>query len=85
MGCGPSQPAEEQSFVPPPRKGWEEGFKVKQGQKRAKGLCHAWGKLKWAGAGPAGAHRGCAGGWVGWDQLYSASVELLSSSGFLLL
>lgn len=33
MGCGPSQPAEEQSFVPAPRKGWEEGFKVKHEKK----------------------------------------------------
>lgn len=30
MGCGPSQPAEDQRFVPARRKGWEEGFQVKQ-------------------------------------------------------
>ena len=29
MGCGPSQPGEERRRVPAPRKGWEEGFKVK--------------------------------------------------------
>ncbi|XP_028368341.1 stathmin domain-containing protein 1 [Phyllostomus discolor] len=31
MGCGPSQPAEEQRFVPTPRRGWEEGFKADVG------------------------------------------------------
>ncbi|XP_036302915.1 stathmin domain-containing protein 1 [Pipistrellus kuhlii] len=31
MGCGPSQPAEEQRFVPAPRRGWEEGFKADVG------------------------------------------------------
>ncbi|XP_037003849.2 stathmin domain-containing protein 1 [Artibeus jamaicensis] len=31
MGCGPSQPAEEQKFVPTPRRGWEEGFKADVG------------------------------------------------------
>lgn len=30
MGCGPSQPDGEQKCVRAPRKGWEEGFKVKQ-------------------------------------------------------
>ncbi|XP_004693342.1 PREDICTED: stathmin domain-containing protein 1 [Condylura cristata] len=28
MGCGPSQPAEEQRQVPAPKKVWEEGFKA---------------------------------------------------------
>ncbi|KAM5321885.1 stathmin domain-containing protein 1 isoform 1-T4 [Glossophaga mutica] len=31
MGCRPSQPAEEQRFVPTPRRGWEEGFKADVG------------------------------------------------------
>lgn len=31
MGCGPSQPAEDQSFAPAPRKGWEEGSKADVG------------------------------------------------------
>jgi hypothetical protein len=29
MGCGQSQPAEDQRRVPGPKKGWEEGSKVK--------------------------------------------------------
>ncbi|KAM7099997.1 stathmin domain-containing protein 1 [Molossus nigricans] len=32
MGCGPSQPAEDQRFVPAPRKGWDEGFKADVGE-----------------------------------------------------
>uniref|UniRef100_A0A8C3YKA4 Stathmin domain containing 1 n=1 Tax=Catagonus wagneri TaxID=51154 RepID=A0A8C3YKA4_9CETA len=31
MGCGASQPAEEQRRVPAPKKGWEEGFKADVG------------------------------------------------------
>ncbi|XP_008144358.2 stathmin domain-containing protein 1 [Eptesicus fuscus] len=31
MGCGPSQPAEDQRFVPARRKGWEEGFQADVG------------------------------------------------------
>ncbi|KAG8510986.1 Stathmin domain-containing protein 1 [Galemys pyrenaicus] len=31
MGCGPSQPAEEQRRVPAPKKVWEEGFKADAG------------------------------------------------------
>lgn len=45
MGCGPSQTAEDQRRVPVPRKGWEEGFKVKQANPTTSGqkdLCHAW-------------------------------------------
>lgn len=49
MGCGPSRAADDRTRVPEPRKGWEEGVKVKQTKptRRHKAFCHARG----AGAG----------------------------------
>ncbi|XP_039104506.1 stathmin domain-containing protein 1 [Hyaena hyaena] len=55
MGCGPSQAADDRTRVPEPRKGWEEGVKVKQTKptRRHKAFCHARG---------AGVGRGDGGG-----------------------
>ncbi|XP_036893872.1 stathmin domain-containing protein 1 [Sturnira hondurensis] len=39
MGCGPSQPAKEQRFVPTPRRGWEEGFKADVGVTHSRENC----------------------------------------------
>lgn len=69
MGCGPSQAAEDQGRVPAPRKGWEEGFKVKQTNttdKQAQSLLPrlGGGATGADGAGSAGAHSP-PGGWLG--------------------
>lgn len=54
MGCGPSQPAEEARRVPAPKKGWEEGVKVKQTNRNGQTGIKPWGRSAWAGAGPLG-------------------------------
>uniref|UniRef100_A0A8D2ADR4 Stathmin domain containing 1 n=1 Tax=Sus scrofa TaxID=9823 RepID=A0A8D2ADR4_PIG len=39
MGCGVSQPTEEQRRVPDPKKGWEEGFKADVGVAHSRENC----------------------------------------------
>uniref|UniRef100_A0A286ZS03 Stathmin domain containing 1 n=1 Tax=Sus scrofa TaxID=9823 RepID=A0A286ZS03_PIG len=39
MGCGVSQPTEEQRRVPAPKKGWEEGFKADVGVAHSRENC----------------------------------------------
>ncbi|XP_064151308.1 stathmin domain-containing protein 1 [Loxodonta africana] len=39
MGCGPSQPVEEQRRVPAPRKGWEEEVKADVGETHSEDNC----------------------------------------------
>ena len=67
MGCGPSQAAEDQTRVPAPKKGWDEGFKVKpiKQTSRHKAFCHAWRGGDWSGLelGPQGP-RSPPGGWA---------------------
>lgn len=59
MGCGVSQPTEEQRRVPDPKKGWEEGFKVnKQTNKNSRRdikpfAWQAWRFPRWEAAGVA--------------------------------
>ena len=90
MGCGPSQAAEDQGRVPAPRKGWEEGFKVKQTNttdKQAQSLLPrlGGGRLEQTELGRQGLTALLAGGWAGEGATVFAGVYVPSYPGLILL
>lgn len=91
MGCGPSQAAEDQRRVPAPRKGWEEGFKVKQTNttdKQAQSLLPRLGeggRLEQTELGRQGLTALLVGGWAEVGATVFAGVYLQSYPGLILL